>query len=401
MQIAVMPMQPRRAERVLTGKHAPLSGPWTPEQVKWLRRIGIVALVGVVALFLWNIRTILPLFLLGLCGAYLLNPLVDRLAKQGLPRTLAIVIVFTVLGMAALSVLLLVVPPLIDQATQFVQACLPPKGRYYLLAQQLLTTVERRALRGDVPPFIEESVRQMWEQMGKFLLGLLQGTLASLSGLFSFVLLPLIVFYALQIFDPMRNRLRWWVPAEYREALAELVREIESLVGRYVRGYMVLCLAVGVVDTLFLSVCQWVFGMDFALAIGVLGGALYAVPYFGAIITTGAGVLAAYTTAQHHPIACAVTVAVGLIGINQLFDWFIMPRLVGHRVGLHPLTVLFAVMAGGTLMGVLGMLLAVPVAGAIKLTLQALFPYHFLPDTEQEDAAKMTVTHHSEGGDKA
>jgi len=376
------------------------ASPWTPEQVRWLRRLILSVALLLVALFLWRIRSILPLFFLGFFLAYLLDPLVDRLQGRGLSRTAATGVVFALFALLALSVLVLVLPPLIGQATELVQGCLPPKGRYYLLAQEGLNAIEHRLLKGDLPPFVEQSLQQVGEQLGKWLLSSFQGILSSLSGLLSLILVPLIAFYALQIYDPLRERVRWWVPPEYREVGATLLRDISALVGRYVRGYLALCLVVGIADIAFLTICQQLFGMQFALAIGALGGASYAIPYFGAIVTTLTGALAAYTTAQHHPFLCALVVAVGLIAINQVFDWLIMPKVVGQRVGLHPLTGLFAVTAGGTMMGILGMVLAVPVAGAIKIVLQTLLPDHFSPVVNRGEAAKMTATLSDKGGEQ-
>ncbi len=189
------------------------------------------------------------------------------------------------------------------------------------------------------------------------------------------------------------------MPAEYREPLSELTREVGQLVGRYVRGYIVLCFAVGAAETFFLLICRWLFGIDYVLAVGIFGGATYAIPYFGALLTTLIGGLVAYTTAQHQQILCAVIVAIGLTVINQAFDWLIMPRVVGRQVGLHPLTVLFAVMAGGTMFGIWGMLLAVPIAGAVKLALQILFPRHFAPMTEEANAVKMTAGDYEKRGE--
>ncbi|MCX7643555.1 MAG: AI-2E family transporter, partial [Armatimonadetes bacterium] len=331
--------------------------------------------------------------------AYLLDPLVDRLEERGFSRTSGTVVVFSVFFLAALGLALVLVPPLIDQVTSLVSACLPPEGRYYLLALQLLDFVEAKILKGEIPAFLEQGFQRVLEQLGNFLLAKLQGAISTLTGLFSLIVLPFIVFFALQIVDPLRERIRWWVPAEYREPLSGLVKEVGQLVGRYVRGYIVLCFAVGVAETIFLLICRWIFGMDYVLAVGIFGGATYAIPYFGALLTTLIGGLVAYTTAHHHQVLCAVVVAVGLIVINQAFDWLIMPRVVGRQVGLHPLTVLFAVMAGGTMLGILGMLLAVPIAGAVKLALQTLFPRHFAPMTEEANAVKMTAGDHEKRGE--
>ncbi len=368
-----------------------LPSPWTPEQIQWLKRIGLAIFVLLVVFFFWQIRSIIPLFLVGFFIAYLLDPLVDRLEERGFSRTSGTIAVFSVFFLAALGLALIIVPPLIDQILSLVSASLPPSGRYYLLALQAIDFVETKILKGEIPVFLEQALQRVLEQLGNFLLTKLQGAISTLTGLLSLVVLPFIVFFSLQVVDPIRERIRWWVPTEYREPLSELTKEVGQLVGRYVRGYIVLCFAVGVTETLFLTVCRWLFGIDYVLAVGIFGGATYAIPYFGALLTTLIGGLVAYTTAHHHQILCAVIVAAGLAVINQAFDWLIMPRVVGRQVGLHPLTVLFAVMAGGTMLGILGMLLAVPIAGAVKITLQTVFPKHFAPMTEETNAVKMTT----------
>ncbi len=379
--------------------HPPLPSPWTPDQVRWMKRIGYGLLAVLVLVFLWQVRSILPLFLVGFFIAYLLDPLVDRLEDRGFSRTGGAVVVFAVFLLVALGLAFLLIPPLIEQLVGLVTAFLPPSGRYYLLVLDAIEFVETRVLRGEVPPFLEQALQRVLEQLGTFLMARLQGALSTLTGLFSLIILPFIVFFALQVVDPLRERLRWWVPPEFRDPLAELAQRIGQLVGRYVRGYAVLCIVVGIVDTLFLTGCSWLFGMNYALAIGILGGATYAIPYFGALLTTLAGGLAAYTTAQSYPLLCTVIVMVGLVVINQAFDWLVMPRIVGQQVGLHALTVLFAVMAGGTMMGVLGMLLAVPIAGAIKLILQTLFPQHFAEVTGVKEPAKMTTANPNQRGE--
>jgi len=376
-----------------------LPSPWTPEQVQWLKRIGFAILVLLTIFFLWQIRSILPLFLFGFFIAYLLDPLVDRLEERGFSRTGGTVVVFSVFFLAALGLGLILVPPLIDQVSSLISAFLPPKGRYYLLAVQGIEFIEEKVLKGEIPAFWEQAIQRVLEQLGNFLLAKLQGAISTLTGLFSLVILPFIVFFGLQVVDPLRERIRWWVPAEYREPLSELTREVGQLVGRYVRGYIVLCFAVGAAETFFLLICRWLFGIDYVLAVGIFGGATYAIPYFGALLTTLIGGLVAYTTAQHQQILCAVIVAIGLTVINQAFDWLIMPRVVGRQVGLHPLTVLFAVMAGGTMFGIWGMLLAVPIAGAVKLALQILFPRHFAPMTEEANAVKMTAGDYEKRGE--
>ncbi len=166
----------------------PLPSPWTPEQVRWLKRIGYGLFALIVLIFLWQVRSILPLFLLGFFIAYLLDPLVDRLEEHGFSRTGGTIVVFAVFFVAALGLLLIVVPPLVEQVVALVSAFLPPKGRYYLLALEAIEFVEKRVLRGDIPPFFEQAIQRVSEQLGTFLLSRLQGALSTLTGLFSLII---------------------------------------------------------------------------------------------------------------------------------------------------------------------------------------------------------------------
>ncbi|MFQ5810985.1 MAG: AI-2E family transporter, partial [Armatimonadota bacterium] len=117
-----------------------------------------------------------------------------------------------------------------------------------------------------------------------------------------------------------------------------------------------------------------VFGMEYALVIGLVTGLTYAVPYIGATLAAVAAGVFGYATADHHALLCG-GLAVGLqVVINQVFDNVIMPRIVGHKVGMHPLLVIFALMAGFELWGILGMIVAVPLAASIKIAAQHAYP---------------------------
>lgn len=166
-----------------------LPSPWTPEQVQWLRRIVFVLFVLLVIFFLWQIRSIIPIFLIGFFIAYLLDPLVDRLEEHGFSRTGGTIVVFSVFFLVALGLALMIVPPLIEQLISFVSAFLPPKGRYYLLSLQVIDFVETKVLKGEVPAFLEQAIQRVLEQLGNFLMAKLQGAISTLTGLFSLIVL--------------------------------------------------------------------------------------------------------------------------------------------------------------------------------------------------------------------
>lgn len=292
---------------------------------------------------------------------------------------------------------ILIVPPLLEQSVRLAQNLLPPEGRYYVLLTELIDYIEKKTRRGEIPSFVNEAVHNVMNQLGQTLMHTLRSALSTLGSLFSLILLPFITYYALQIVDPLRERIRWWVPEQYRQAAGELIRQTGQLVGRYIRGYLLLCLLVGLTDTIFLYACRSFFGIDYILTVGILAGAAYAIPYFGMVLVTMVGGVVAWTTAVHNPTAATLVTVLGLSGVNQFYDWVVLPRVVGQAVRLHPLTVIFAVMSGGAAFGLIGMLLAVPFAGAVKLVLVHLFPAHFGKITEKGDRENDTINGKREG----
>ncbi|MCS7224605.1 MAG: AI-2E family transporter [Armatimonadetes bacterium] len=344
-----------------------------------MRRIGYGLVALLTLIVLWKVRSVLSLFLLGIFLAYLLDPLVDRLEEKGFSRAGASRLVFLSFFLIGFGLGILLVPTLIEQSVRLAQSLLPPEGKFFLLLTDLLQFIEKKTQSGELPPIVNDSLQNLMNQLGQYLIGYLKTALSTVTSLLSLILLPFITYYALQIVDPLRERLRWWIPEEYRTAFADIIRQSGAMVGRYIRGYLFLCVAVGITDTLFLYACRVFFGIDYVLTVGILAGAAYAIPYFGmAVVTVTAGIVAG-TTATSSPAAAVVIVVIGLLGVNQFFDWVLLPRVVGEAVRLHPLTVIFAVMAGGSAFGVLGMILAVPFAGAAKLILIHLFPRHFGP----------------------
>lgn len=150
--------------------------------------------------------------------------------------------------------------------------------------------------------------------------------------------------------------------------------EVSHMLGQYVRGMALVCLAIGTTNAVVLHVLGMVFGTQYGLLLGALAGVAYLVPYLGMVtICSAAGVLA-YLTAGHSAWLAAVLSVGCILAVNQVYDTLVMPRIVGRKVGLHPLAIMLALLAGGTLFGIAGMFLATPVAAIVKIALT-----HWLP----------------------
>jgi predicted PurR-regulated permease PerM len=202
------------------------------------------------------------------------------------------------------------------------------------------------------------------------LAGWLQGSIGSLLLL---LILPLIVYYFMNEIDPMRQRVVFLIPEPYREKVVAMSRDVNRMIGRYIRGQFVVCLSFSVAAILLLGIWSAVFGMRYALMLGLLAGVFYVIPYVGMIVNFSLIASIAYLT-TNHSILCALCAGGSLVVMNVMFDNLVVPRVVGKELGLHPLTVIFALLAGGQFGGIIGMLVAVPVAGAIKAVLLHIFP---------------------------
>jgi len=229
---------------------------------------------------------------------------------------------------------------------------------------------------------------------------------AILSNVAMIIIVPIITFYLMLELKPIGRRLYEMVPEDRRQEALAVSREISTMLGGYLRGIAIVSISIGIASALLLYVLHFVFGMDYALLLGIVTGLLYPIPYIGATLSAVLAGVVGYATASTHSLLCGLLAAGLMIACNQVFDNILMPRIVGKRVGLHPLAVLFALMAGYALWGIIGMIAAVPVTGSLKIIL-----WHAVPqlagrtekkqESEADDAqdAAMTSTEADAGMD--
>lgn len=314
---------------------------------------------------LYLLGPVLTPFLVAAGFAYLGDPIVDRLESWRLPRTAAVLVVFVVLSLAVLLVLLTVLPLLQQQLSSLF-------GRMPAFLDWLQqTALPWLAARAGIDPdllsvsALKPALLEHWQSAGNTL-GSLVGSLSS-SGLAvvgwfgNVVLIPVVAFYLLRDWDRLVARLHSLVPRRYEARVADIVRECDGVIGAFLRGQLLVMLGLGTVYALGL----WMVGLEVALLIGFLAGLASIVPYLGFIVGIIAASIAAFM--QFHDWHPLVWVAL-VFGIGQVIEGFVLtPWLVGDRIGLHPVAVIFAVLAGGQLFGFVGVLLALPAAAVVKV----------------------------------
>jgi predicted PurR-regulated permease PerM len=332
------------------------------QTVFWL--IGAAALL----VLLWLLRGMLLPFVLGMALAYVLDPVADRLERIGITRWVATILVLFVFVGVFVALAILVVPLIENQIVQLVSQ-LPHYAD--LVRRQVLPAVTRLIRRfsgaadaedvrkaassyaGNVSTWVGDVLGQVWSS-----------GLAIANVVYVMLLTPLVAFYFLRDWDHIVARIDAWLPRRQADTLRELAREIDAILAGFVRGQATVCFMLAVYYSTALSLA----GLNYGIIIGIAAGILTFIPYLGAIVGLLASLIVAFGQFDDYSrvlIVAAVYVFGHLVEAN-----FITPNLVGDKVQLHPVWILFALLAGGALFGFTGVLLAVPVAAVIGVVVR-------------------------------
>ncbi len=332
---------------------------------RWLPHAAVAA--GL-AYLLYLLSPILSPFLLAAALAYMCDPLVDRLEKKGLGRTLGTVAVL--LGLVLVFVILaLILTPLVQAEIRLLMLQIPRLLEWgsQSMLPWLSTTFGIDLMRDqeEMIGWLKEHVSEL-SQFTHYLPKIADSGLAVLGFIANLLLVPVVLFYLLRDWDKTMAHLADWIPDLLRARTEAIVREVDGVLSEFVRGQVMVILVMG----LFYSFALWLAGLDYALAVGLISGILVFVPYLGVVVGVLLGTLAGL--AQFGGISGLLPVW-GVFVAGQLLEGMVVtPWLVGERVGLHPVAVIFALMAFGQLFGFVGLLVAIPAAAATLVALRHL-----------------------------
>lgn len=317
---------------------------------------------------LWLLAPILSPFVFAALLGWLGDPMVDRLERR-MSRNSAVVLVFAVMILVLLLVAVLLVPLLEDQIMTLVDS-LPGYRDWFV--QTALPWIEQRTglqiLSWLDPDRLFQLIREHWQGAGGIAATVLgyvsRSGFALVAWLANIALLPVLAFFFLRDWDLIVGRVGALVPRDHYDTVRRLALEANEVLGGFLRGQLLVMLVLGILYALGL----WLVGLKLGILIGLVAGLLTFVPYLGPasiILFGGIAALVQFGDWQH-------LAGVGIVfGVGQVVESFLLtPMLVGDRIGLHPMAVIFAVMAGGTLFGFLGMLLALPVAAVANVLLR-------------------------------
>ncbi|MDT8340097.1 MAG: AI-2E family transporter [Longimicrobiales bacterium] len=339
-----------------------------------------VAGVATLLTLLWLLSTtggILAPFLVALGLAYLLDPAVDALQRRGMGRSVAIaVLVLPVLAALAVGVVLAApeagrqvqellreLPDALGRAASWLEGLGPRLGGVPWVGEAL-AGVASRLDPESVAAFLEERHEALARRAWAGVLGVGRGISSAISVLGYVVLTPVITFYLLRDWDGLVRRVGELVPRPALPGVADFFRELDDLLGRFLRGQLVVALLMGLLTALGL----WAWSFPYAFLIGGLVAVFSVVPYLGLVLSLLPAVAVALVSGQVGYSLLKVAVVFGVV--QGLEGTVISPRIVGDSVGLHPVWILLAITAGGFFFGFTGLLLAVPGAAALKLLLR-------------------------------
>jgi predicted PurR-regulated permease PerM len=327
---------------------------------RWLW-LGAAALV---AYLIYLLSPILAPFLVAATLAYIFNPLVARMSKK-LPRTLAVCVALLLIA-AVILVLLLVLLPLITRQVKSIVTQAPQYVdwiRLHLgpLVQQYFGVELDTAL---VKDWLTSHTKEIQGVALSLLPSLKTGGLALLELAANLVLIPVVLFYFMRDWDHMTARVAELIPRQWHDTVTGLLKDIDAVLGEFLRGQLLVMLLMAV----FYTVGLWLAGLDYALSVGLIAGFLTFVPYLGVII----GVLLATMTGllQFGELMPLVWIWLVFVAANVMEGNVFVPWLVGDRIGLHPVAVIFALLAFGQLFGFTGVLLALPASAALLVWLR-------------------------------
>ncbi len=338
---------------------------WLRDQRRW-RWLALLILAGTL---IWLLSPILTPFVLSALLAWLGNPLVLRLERAGRSRNTAVIIVFVLMSLILTLTLILLIPLLEEQIRELI-LWLPRLAEW--TTATVIPWLEARfniSLKQYVDPMaVVNLIKGHWQQAGgvaaTVLGGISKSGLAILGWVATISLIPVVTYYFLRDWQSMLGRLQALIPRPIEPTFMKLARESDAVLGNFMRGQISVMLVLGGVYALGL----WLVGVEFGFLIGFIAGLVSFVPYLGAFVGITAALIAALVQGMD-PMHLGLVLAVFMIG-QTLESFFLTPWLVGDSIGLHPVAVIFSIMAGGQLFGFLGVLLALPVTAVVMVLLR-------------------------------
>lgn len=345
---------------------------------KWL-------ILSVVVVFvLYMLGSSLTPFIVAALFAYLFNPLVERFERWGMSRTLAVSLLFVLLTLVFAGILIGLVPLIERQISNFLGQL--PTWIDWFRANATPWLRDRLGLDVEIPDLrqITDMLQQYWKEAGGVAATVVakvsKSGMAIVGWMLNLVIIPVAAFYLMRDWNLLVDRVHALIPRSVEPTVSRLARESDKTLSSFLRGQLSVMIILG----LIYGIGLWLVGISVGPLIGMIAGLISFVPYMGAIVGLAMGVIAAVVQYQD-VFHIAMVVLVFVIG-QSLEGYVLVPKMVGDSIGLHPVAVMFAILAGGELFGFVGVLVALPVAAVAMVVLRYLYGRYTESELYQRDA---------------
>lgn len=333
----------------------------------------LIVVFAVLVWFLYGVKSILAPFVFSLVIAYLFAPLVSYLDKLRLSRTFSTMLVMSLLLMFIIIVSLTTVPILYKQISLLVNKVVEQKELIINIMPLLSAWLEK------LDPYIVSKIKIAFSGLsheiltfaGSVLKDILQSGMQTINIISLIFIAPIVLFYTLRDWNKITTSIQLLVPKKYTPVAKKLFNEIDHALSGYVRGQTLVCIFLG----LFYASGLALIGLDSACALGLISGLLSFIPYAGAIFSC---VLCMLISLLQFGVVEPVLFTIVLFIVGQFLEGhFIVPRFIGKSVNLHPVWIMFGLLAGGALMGFIGVLIALPLTAIVGVVIRFVLSYYY------------------------
>lgn len=324
-------------------------------------RLILLSVLAILALwFLWRVRRLVTPLVLAAALSYILMPVVTALERRAVPRSLAIIVVYVFVGLLAASILSFLVPFLVTEVETLIDTLPEQTAR---LEGLTLDRLHRLRSQASLPATMREGIQSIVVGVERALATMttrvVGAVLAVFTSVFYMILAPVLAYFIMRDWASITDGFLGFFPTKYHTRLVALGSKVNRVLAGFIRGQLIVSFIIGLIIAGGLAIL----GVRYALVVGLIAGAFEVVPYFGPII---GAVPAVFLALLDSPVK-AVYAAVLFVVVNQLESAILSPKVMGDSVGLHPLTVIFAILAGAEVAGIIGMLVAVPLTAVVKV----------------------------------
>ncbi|HUU51050.1 MAG TPA: AI-2E family transporter [Nitrospinota bacterium] len=323
--------------------------------------------IAAVLYFIFISRDILMPFVIAMLLAYILDPLVDRLQKFKIPRIMAIILL-TIVLVSLLALFSIIVFPLIKIQ---VDSLIEDMPLYIERTKKMIIPILDRiaAKHSDkVQLIIEEGMKRLstfplriLDAITSFIFNALSTFVNIVIVAINLLIIPVATFYLLKDFDRIKEKIKEYLPPSSKESIVEKIREIDTILGAFIKGQLTVCLILAVLYSMGL----YIINIPMGVLIGIVAGFANIIPYLGLVVGIVPALFLAFLQFKDFEHIIGVILVFGIV---QFFEGnFITPRIVGNKVGLHPVVIMIAILVGAKFFGFIGILLAVPIAAILKV----------------------------------